>query len=368
MNHRTVIISGKRIPPGRAIDLDIPVSGTAVGHAVTIPVRVVRGPEPGPIVAVTAAVHGDEITGMAIVRALVGDEHLKIERGTLILAPVVNVLGFERSSRYMPDRRDLNRSFPGSASGSLTARFARAVFEELIGPADALIDLHTAAAKRTNFPNVRVDLDHPPSAELARHFGAELTVHGKGPEGSLRRAAVEAGKAAIILEAGEVWKFDPAMTEIGLRGVRNALMGLGMMPGEPEPPLFRAESRKTEWARSTHGGILRFHVSPGDWVEDAQPLATVTTLLGRDLATIESPRAGVVLGMTTMPAVVPGDPVCHIATLDRGRAKLREAHEDESGDSLHHRVLDAFTANTHIEQPREDSSEPFDPDSEDAVL
>ncbi|MEM7623682.1 MAG: succinylglutamate desuccinylase/aspartoacylase family protein, partial [Planctomycetota bacterium] len=322
-----------------------PAGESATGRDVVIPLHVQRGSEPGPVVAVTATVHGDEINGMGVVRRLILDDRFDVVRGTLILVPVVNVLGFERKSRYMPDRRDLNRSFPGTLGGSLTSRFARAVFDGIVRKADYLIDLHAAAASRTNYPNVRADLDNERVYELASLFGAELTVHGTGPEGSLRRAAVEAGVATIILEAGETWKIEPAMVEVGVRGVRNVLAGLGMLNETPEQPAYRVISRETSWVRSGHGGILRFHVAPGDDVDAGQPLATATTLLGKELATIDAPNAGVVLGMTTLPAVVPGDPVCHIATAEGGLEALRRARLRSRGGTLDDRLREDLATN-----------------------
>lgn len=351
MRGKTLQIAGRRVGLGRSVDLEIPAGHSSTGRDVTIPVRVVRGSEPGPVVAVTAAVHGDEINGMAIVRGLLGEDAPELVRGSLILVPIVNVLGFERTTRYMPDRRDLNRAFPGSADGSLTARFAHAVFDQIVRKADWLIDLHAAAARRTNFPNVRADLDHAETARLARLFDLELTVHGQGPEGSLRRAAVEAGIPSIILEAGEVWKFEPGVTEAGLRGVRNALIGLGMVEGEAREPLFRAVSRKTSWVRAPVGGILRFHAAPGLSVERGEAMATVTTVLGKDLATVLAPMDGVVLGMTTMPAVVPGDPVYHVASIEGGIRQVRRARRGgEAGGTLDGQLRDDLSTNVSVEE------------------
>jgi len=342
---KTFSIGDKRIRLGRFADVELPAGESATGRDIVIPMRVRRGVEPGPVVAVTAAVHGDEINGMGVVRRLILDDEFEIVRGTLVLVPVVNVLGFERKTRYMPDRRDLNRSFPGSGSGSLTARFARAAFDGIVKRADYLIDLHAAAASRTNYPNVRADLNDEKVAELAALFGAELTVHGRGPEGSLRRAACGEGIPTIILEAGETWKIEPAMVEVGVRGVRNVLAGLGLLDEDPVEPAYRVVSRETSWVRASHGGILRFHVAPGDDVDAGQPLATATTLLGRELASIDAPGEGVVLGMTTLPAVVPGDPVCHIATAEDGLDALRRARRRSHGETLDDRLRGDLATN-----------------------
>ncbi|MEL7484856.1 MAG: succinylglutamate desuccinylase/aspartoacylase family protein [Planctomycetota bacterium] len=348
-------LAGVSVGLGERRDIEVPVGESATGRDHVVPTRVWRGAEPGPVVAITAAVHGDEINGMGTVRQLLIDPPFDLLRGTLILVPVVNILGFERQTRYMPDRRDLNRSFPGSNSGSLTARYAHAIFEQLIRPADWLIDLHAAAAKRTNYPNVRADLDHEGCAQLASYFGGNLTVHGNGPDGSLRKAAVQAGVPCIILEAGEIWKFEPTVAEVGVRGIVNALHHLGMIEGPPAKPAYSAVCRKTTWLRADHGGILRFHVAPGDDVDEGQPLATVTTLLGKDLGVLEAAGDGVVLGMTTMPSVVPGDPVCHVATIEGGIEQIRKARRRAHGGTLDARVRDDLATNLSLED-HEDST------------
>jgi len=337
-------IAGTRVSLGEVRDIEVIASESPAGNPVTVPVRVWRGEQPGPTVAVTGTVHGDEINGLGAVRTLILEPGFELRRGTLLLAPVISVPAFERHSRYMPDRRDPNRAFPGSATGSLTARFVHAVFHQIILKADYLIDLHSAAQRRTNYPNVRTDLDHPQAAELADMFGSEMVVHGKGPEGSLRRAAVEAGVPAIILEAGEPWKFEPAMMEVAVRGVGNVVARLGMIDATPHTPQFRVRARETRWVRSDHGGVLRFHVGPGDDVDAEQVLATVTTLLGHELGRLAAPESGVVLGMTTMPTVVPGDPVCHIAFPEDGIEEIRRSRRRARGETLDERLREGLSA------------------------
>lgn len=182
-------LAGRRIPRGKSLDVQLPLSQTYSGANVRIPVRVWRGERPGPAVFVTGAIHGDEINGAGIVREIIVGAPFQIVAGTLVLAPVVNMFGFERHSRYLPDRRDLNRHFPGSQSGSPASRLAHAVFNELVARCDYGIDLHSAAVRRTNFPGVRADLLRPEARRIAFAFGCELVVNGKGPKGSLRRAA-----------------------------------------------------------------------------------------------------------------------------------------------------------------------------------
>ena len=339
-------------PAGGERTYEVDLGESYFGHRVGVPIVVRRGPKDGPTVCVSAAVHGDEINGTGSIRRIILERPFELTAGTLVLVPVVNLAGFERHSRYMPDRRDLNRSFPGSPEGSLTGRTAHAFFSQVTRHCDWGVDLHTAALRRTNFPNVRADMSDPKLAEFARAFGAELIVDGSGPEGSLRRAACEAGCRTLILEAGEVWKVEPVVVEYALRGVRNCLIHLGMVAGEAEEPAYRVESRSTRWLRAATGGFLTFHVAPGDMVRSSDPIATNISLTGEEAPPIRAPRDGVVLGMTTLPSVAPGDPVCHLAFGGMKRLKTaRAAVADLPAGDLHERMRGDLATNLTVEEP-----------------
>jgi hypothetical protein len=345
-----------RIAPGEQAETAITVSETYVGIGLTIPMYVWRGKKPGPAVFVTAAVHGDEINGAGAIRHIIAEQPFALSAGTLVLVPVVNILGFERHSRYLPDRRDLNRSFPGDAAGSLASRFARVISDEIIARCDFGIDLHTAAVRRTNFPNIRADMANPEVASLARAFGAEIIVDNRGPKGTLRRSACRAGKPTIILEAGEVWKVEPFYIEYAVRGVRNCLVHLGMVEGDIVPPPYSIVADKTQWVRATHGGFLIFHIAPGEFVEEGAAIATNTSLTGREQNVIEAPVDGVVLGMTTLPSVAPGDPVCHLAYIKGGA--LRDALAAQralKAKSLYRRTLDDLASNVHVAEAQDEA-------------
>lgn len=305
------------IGPGEAKDVRLEISETYTGDKICIPIRVIRAKKRGPAILVTAAIHGDEINGTGIIHDFLFGDEIVLKKGTLILVPVVNVFGFESHDRYLPDRRDLNRSFPGSVNGSLASRIADKLMTELVDKCDYAIDLHTAAAQRTNYPNVRADLSNPETKRLAIAFGCSLVLDGKGPEGSFRREATRRGCPTIILEAGEPYKIEPSLLQIGLRGIKNVLTSFGMIDSKIEKPPFQALVRKTAWVRATVAGILKFHVSPGDFVDEHQPLATNYSILGYKQNIIESPAHGIVVGMTTMPAVKPGEPICNIAAMSQ---------------------------------------------------
>ena len=342
------LLAGRSIRLGTSEDVRLPISQTYVGDSINIPLRVIRGAEPGPKLFVTAAIHGDEINGTGIIHDFFFNEHVVLQRGTLILAPVVNVFGFETHERYLPDRRDLNRSFPGSPNGSLASRIAHTLMQELVHQCDFGIDLHTAAVQRTNFPNIRADLTNPRARRLASAFGCMLTVDGKGPLGSFRREATRSGCPTIILEAGEPWKVEPAVLQIGIRGIRNVLAELGMVDEAPEKPPFQVKIRKSSWVRAAVGGILKFHVSPGDFVEAGQAVATNYSIMGVEQSVLTSDGHGIVLGMTTMPAVKPGEPICHIAALSDGQVHRFRKKLEATRTDLHAQAQIALATNLDV--------------------
>jgi len=337
------------VEAGSSKDVYLAVSESYSSITVRIPLHVRRAEEDGPVVFVTAALHGDEINGTGAIRHLIQDPDLRLLRGTLILVPVLNLLAFDQHSRYLPDRRDLNRSFPGSTSGTLAARMARTIFDEIVARSDYGIDLHTAAVRRTNYPNVRADMSDDRTRRLAEAFGTEVVMDGKGPKGALRREACRAGCPTIVMEGGEVWKVEPRVMESTLRGVKNVLRSLKMIEGEIDHPDYQVVVKKSKWIRAEAGGFLQFHVSPGDIVVKGQPLTTNTTLLGNEPTTLHAPFDSVVVGMTTLPAVSPGKPICNLGKLPRGTnaKELRRLRSEEDG--LEKRLSEALASNVLVE-------------------
>jgi predicted deacylase len=343
-----LVINGQPIAKGATADVRLDISQTYTGDRIGIPLRLIRAKRAGPKVFVTAAIHGDEVNGTGIIHDFLFNESIELKRGSLILAPVVNVFGFEAHERYLPDRRDLNRSFPGSPTGSMASRIAHILMTEIVDQCDFGIDLHTAAVQRTNFPNIRADLSLPETRRIASAFGCTLVIDGKGPLGSFRREATRRGCPTIILEAGEPWKVEPAVLRIGIRGIRNVLSELGMIDAADEKPPFQVKIRKTSWVRAAVGGILKFHVSPGDFVEADQAIATNYSIMGVEQSVLVSSGSGIVLGMTTMPAVKPGEPVCHIAALTNSQiARCRKKLEASRG-GLHARAQDDLSTSLDV--------------------
>jgi uncharacterized protein len=307
-------LGGTPVAPGEMAEIRLKVSESYFAEPVAIPVTVVRG-GPGPTLLLTATVHGDELNGVGVIHDILNDTSFEGLRGTLIAVPIVNVPGFLVLDRRLPDRRDLNRSFPGSRRGSLTARLADTIFREVIRQSDFGIDLHTGGGERSNYPQVRADLADPRVAELARAFGCPLVVDGAGPERSLRRTAVAAGVPTIVYEAGSPLRFERPLIEIGAAGVLNVLRYLKMLPGEPAAPPLQLEVRRSGWVRAHAGGILDLRVDLGQPVRRGQVLSLSSNPFGRGCSPLKAPHGGLVLGQTLLPLVHPGDAVCHLARL-----------------------------------------------------
>jgi len=306
-------LGGHRVAPGQTTEIRLKVAETYTAEEVTIPVTVIRGARRGPTLFLMATIHGDELNGVGIIRDLLNEARWEGLAGTVIAVPVANPPAFLVQDRRLPDRRDLNRAFPGSARGSLTARLARVLYTEVIRRSDFGIDLHTAGGERSNFPQIRADLDDPRIAALARAFGCPLIVHGRGPDRSLRRVATAAGVPTVVYEAGSPRRLERPYIDLGIRGVRNVLVHLGMLAGERVEPPTALEVRTSHWIRARAGGILDLKVSLGQPLSRGQEISQNTNPFGRDRSTLKAPRSGVVVGLTQLPLVHPGDAICHLA-------------------------------------------------------
>lgn len=345
---------GHPIAPGSRNDLTLAVGESYSGMNVHIPIHIQRAVEDGPVIFVSGALHGDEINGTGAIRQLIQDSDFELQRGAVIFAPVLNILGFDRHSRYLPDRRDLNRAFPGTTTGSLASRMARTIFDEIVSRCDYGVDLHTASKMRTNYPNIRGDLANTKVRDIAEAFGCEIIMDGRGPKGALRREATRAGCPTIVMEAGEVSKVEPGIVESTVRGIKDLLCHLNMLDGKQESPEYQVVIQKSKWIRAERGGFLQFHVKPGDIIEKNQPIATNTTLLGRENSVLYAPFDAVVLGMTTLPATSPGEPICNLGKLPKstGPKEFRRLRSEEDG--LEERVVGELASNVLVTEPSEE--------------
>ncbi len=312
------VLGGVPVAPGERRTIELPVGRRVTGPELVLPVEVVNGRRPGARLFVCAAIHGDEINGVEIIRRVLR-RPLRELAGTLIAVPIVNIYGFVGLSRYLPDRRDLNRAFPGSQKGSLAARLAHLFAEEIVARATHGIDLHTGAIHRTNLPQIRASLDQPETEALARAFGAPVIVDANLRDGSLRQAVMERGVPMLLYEAGEALRFDEPSIRTGVRGVLAVMRTLGMLPA-PRKPRARFEpfvARSSFWVRAPTSGILRDRIRIGLAVSRGQTLGIVGDPLGREEVAVEAPRDGVVIGRSVLPLVNEGDALYHVASFER---------------------------------------------------
>jgi hypothetical protein len=325
MARESFAIGGVRVRAGASRSVELPLTRLVTGGDVSIPVQVVHGREQGPVVWVNAAIHGDEVVGVEVIRRVLGQVSAKTLRGTLVAVPVVNVLGFMAGDRYLPDRRDLNRAFPGSARGSLASRIAHLFMTEVVAKCELGIDLHTAADRRANLPQVRADLDDPETRRLALAFGAPVALHAALRDGSLRQAARAAGARVLVYEGGEALRFDDESISTGVTGVLRVLDALGMLPEEAhdaEPDESEEMSgatlvsRASGWVRARGSGILQLDVELGDLVEEGRRLGGISDTLGRRIRLVHADRPGIIVGLNRAPLVNIGDAVIHIAAVD----------------------------------------------------
>jgi predicted deacylase len=317
MARASFAIGPVRIRPGLTREVELPISRLVTGADVSLPVRVVHGRQEGPTVWISAAIHGDEVVGVEVIRRVLAKLSPKTFRGTLLAVPIVNVLGFMAGDRYLPDRRDLNRSFPGSARGSLAARIAHILMTEVVAKCEVGIDLHTGADRRANLPQVRADLDDPRTRKLAEAFGAPVMYHAKLRDGSLRSAATDRGAIVLIYEGGEAWRLDEWAIEAGVVGVRRVLAALGMTdPLDEGSTPVSLVCRKSGWVRAPGTGILQLDTSLGQRVQQGDRLGDLADSFGKRVRLVRADRAGIVIGRSEAPLVNRGDALVHIAELE----------------------------------------------------
>lgn len=303
---------GSEIAPGTSERLSWAATELFEGVPVSTPVLVVNGTQPGPTLCLTAAVHGDELNGIEMVRRVFHDVDPKKLSGSIIGVPIVNVQGFRRGSRYLPDRRDLNRYFPGNPNGSAAARIAHALFTDVIVHCDALVDLHTGSFERANLPQIRADLRNPDVLTLTHGFGSMVVLHSTPTMGTLRHAATMAGIPAVTVEAGGPSQLELVEVKDGVKGIETLLTELGMVRrmrlwGDPEPVYYRSS-----WVRADNGGILLSDVSLGSSVRKGDVLGSITDPMSNARTQLRSPYSGRIIGMARNQVVMPGFAAFHV--------------------------------------------------------
>ncbi len=308
-------IAGVTVQPGTQTTIEIPLAATVTHDDMKMTAHVIHGKKPGPCLFVSAAIHGDEINGVEIIRRLVKLKQIKSIRGTLIAIPIVNVHGFVSYSRYLPDGRDLNRCFPGSKKGSLAGRMANTFFREVVQKCSYGIDLHTGARHRENLPQIRADMSNSEIKELALAFGVPAILDSKLRDGSLREAAGDIGVKILLYEAGEALRFDEVSIRAGVRGILNVMRALEMRPkSKPSKGKKLAIiSPNSGWIRAPYSGILRVLIPLGAKADAGSVLGVVSDPLGHSEYEVVAPADGVVIGRTNMPLTHEGDALFHLA-------------------------------------------------------
>ena len=327
-------IMGTPIAKGERKQIGIHVAQLFDQTDVIIPVEVIRGKVDGPIVFVSAAIHGDEINGVEIVKRMLSSRRInKAIHGTLIAVPIVNTIGFNRNIRYLPDRRDLNRCFPGSERGSLGGRIAHIFMQEIVTKCTHGIDLHTAAIHRTNLPQIRATIDNDEMDKLAHAFDVPIIINSKGAAGTLRYAAIEAGVNMLLYEGGEALRYNENVIQKGLKGIFSVLESIGMLrEGKKirQPKLTGSIITKSSyWVRAPISGSLRTKIKTGHTVDAEQILGYLSDPFGKNRTEVRARKSGVIIGMAVMPLVNNGDALFHIATFDDNdmAEELLEQHD-----------------------------------------
>lgn len=315
---KELIIAKTSIAPGQRKRVYLDVAKLYDFTDMNIPIEVIRGKEEGPILFVSGAIHGDEINGTEIVRRLLTKKALKNIKGTLIAVPIVNVHGFNTNSRYLPDRRDMNRCFPGSDSGSLGSQMANAFMTEVVEKCTHGIDLHCAALKRSNLPQVRACLEEPEVLKMAKAFNVPVILHSELRDGSLRATAMARKIPTILFEGGEALRFNEKTIKSGLQGVLSVMRDLGMLKPlkNKTAPHDVFIARSSHWLRAPHSGILSVKVNLGARVKKDQVLGVISDPFGREKHEIIARRTGIVIGLATMPLLNRGEATFHIATFE----------------------------------------------------
>jgi len=311
-----LVIGGKPISPGERTVINLPVALLHTQTPLEMPIKVWRGRKDGPRLFVSAAIHGDELNGVEIIRRLLQHRSLARLRGTLITIPTVNVYGVIHHSRYLPDRRDLNRSFPGSERGSLASRLADLFMKEIVQNCTHGIDLHTGAIHRSNLPQIRADLSDPEIESLARAFGVPVILNSDLRDGSLRQAATEKGVHVLLYEAGEALRFDELSIRAGLQGIIKVMRAIGMLPRKKYTPKKEVEpliARSSAWVRAPESGMFRAYIGLGQSVSRNDILGVIASPFGDDESEVIASTGGIVIGRSSLPLINEGDALFHIA-------------------------------------------------------
>ncbi|MFZ6009465.1 MAG: succinylglutamate desuccinylase/aspartoacylase family protein [Bacteroidota bacterium] len=309
---RNVTIAGQEIQPGEFKEININIARLPSHTQIETPIYVSRAEEDGPVLALIAGMHGDEINGMEIVRRILDRGFHQVKRGTVVCMPIINVYGFLNFSRDVPDGKDVNRSFPGSKNGSLASRVAYHLMHDVIPFIDCGIDFHTGGAMRANYPQVRAVLRDEKNVELANAFNAPFTIDAPFRPNSLRREASKKGKNIIVYEAGESLRFDNQAIEEGVAGTLRLMKYLGLIDWAPEAKEENRVIWSTAWVRAKHAGLFQSNVTCGQLVHKGEWVGTITDPFGEFKERVKASETGYVIGLNNIPVINAGDALMHL--------------------------------------------------------
>jgi len=332
---KDLVIAEQTILPGESCRIDLPVALLHTQTPLSMPILVKRGKSDGPTLFVSAAIHGDELNGIEIIRRLHQQKSLAKLRGTLITIPTVNVYGVIHHSRYLPDRRDLNRSFPGSERGSLAGRLANLFMKEIVANCTHGIDLHTGAIHRSNLPQLRVNVDDQETEALARAFGVPVILNSDLRDGSLRQAASEYGIPMLLYESGEALRLDEMSIRAGVKGIINVMRELKMLPRkryQAKKVIEPLIARSSLWVRAAESGIFRTYIGLGARVKKGDVLGVIASPFGDNEDEVFSLSNGIIIGKTSLPLINEGDALFHIA-------RFQDSKEVADNVEVFHEIL-----------------------------
>lgn len=309
---RDVVIGGHEIKPGEFRDININIARLPSHTQIDTPMYIYRARQDGPTLALMAGMHGDEINGMEIVRRIIDLGYNRVNCGTVICMPVINIYGFLNYSREVPDGKDINRSFPGNRNGSLASRVAWHVTHDIIPHIDYGVDFHTGGAMRTNYPQVRCMMQEKKNVDLANAFCAPFTIDSPFRPQSLRLTASKKGKNIIVYEGGESVRFDQYAIEQGINGTLRLMKHLGMIDKAPEPTEPNRVVWSSSWIRAKNAGLFQPAVACGQLIRKDQTIGAITDPFGEFKESIKSPATGYVVGLNNNPVVNTGDALLHV--------------------------------------------------------
>ncbi len=323
-------IDNIKIQPGERLRINIDIGSIYDFTDVKMPVEVIRGKKEGPTVFISSTIHGDEINGIEIVRRLLVRPELKNISGMLVVIPIVNIFGFNDRSRYLPDRRDLNRCFPGLKNGSLASQLAYKFMQEIALKSDFGIDLHTGAFNRRNHPQVRCDIADEITLDLAKTFGAPIVINSNLRDGSLRAAVTQVNIPMILFEAGEALRFNERSIKIGVEGILNVMAAIGMIkPRKKKSHKKTFVARSSSWLRAPQSGIHNPRQKLGNYVKKGDILGEISNPFGDRKTLLKAHEEGMIIGMSLLPLANKGDALFHIACEKKTKelTNLNQVHE-----------------------------------------